>query len=163
MSKELIPLRKKQLQKQILEARSLGAIDQTLFLESQWVHRYGIETLEDSYAHELEPPTPISLDNIETEYQFEGSEISGQKSLFSEQPCLEVNLTVDNSNKIKSQNEIVESIEEKDLNLISDQEVEISKPADEPSPVIAPPPPSPALNHLRRWLPSIGDSIPKAS
>ena len=166
MPKELTPFRKKQLQKQILEARSLGSIDHILFLESQWVHRYGIETLEDCYAQELELSTSISLDKIEAGGHFEESEITGQKNLFSDHLDLEDDLTLktsDHSKQLKLDDDVVELSLEKKLDVISDQEIELSKSVSNILPVIASPPPTPALNHLRRWLPAIDDSIPKAS
>ena len=164
MSSDFISLRKEQLRNQITELRGFEEEGQLLWLRSQLVHRYGIETLQDSYLYELECSTSSSLDKIETDYKFEESEITDQKNLFPEQARLEDNLPLNSSKQIKLDEKIFETSLEKDFNAISDQKIESSESVPKASPVISSPPPTPSLNHLRRWLPSIEDSsIPKAS
>ena len=163
MPKALIPLRKELLQKQIFEARALGEKENILFLESQWVHRYGIETLEDSYINETRPATTIPLDRLENSNQTDECEITSQQNLFSNDVPLEDAVGVSNSKQTIFEEKIDESYAEKDLGIVSKQEFELSDTDSDKAPVMVSPPPIPALNHLRRWLPSIDDSIPKAS
>ncbi len=164
MPKEFIPFRKKQLQEKIFEARELGTEDHILFLESQWVHRYGIETLQESFLNEVELSSATPVDELLTNNEHEESETISQQNLFSQQieeTRLVDDLTLDNSKYISEDNEVVEASEDIQFELKPEDETELSKTYF--SPVIVPPPPTPSIKHLRRWLPAIGDSISKAS
>ncbi len=62
MSSDFISLRKDQLRFQISEALEVGDQDQLIWLRSQWVHRYGIDTLQEAekYKKEIEVVQDLS-------------------------------------------------------------------------------------------------------
>lgn len=161
MLKQFAPYRKKKLQKQIFEARKIGAHQHILFLESQWVHRYGIESLKESYFEEVELNPSIDSEELDAKGEIEVDEIMGQQDLFPEH--FQDDLTLDNNqNELEIDDNTVDSSLEKDVDKLSDLQ-EIERSAIERSYSIDSPPPTPALKHLRRWLPNIDNTMPKAS
>ncbi len=159
MLNEFIPLRKTQLLKLISEAKEIGANDQILFLESQWVHRYGIETLQESQKNNLDSISSIPEEYIQIPPKLEEFSSIEQENLFTQnfpESLIEDNLSFDSEEETTFEDEVMESSASD-----SKEEEESSSCA---FPVaIAPPPPTPSVKHLRRWLPSIDDSTRKAS
>ncbi|KGG16509.1 MULTISPECIES: hypothetical protein [unclassified Prochlorococcus] len=146
---ELLSFRKKQLRKQISEAKELGEQDKFFGLRAQWVHRYGIETLEEPEhlikIQEIQPLEKEQSYEIETCDEYQIPEGDNQCFDSVEEDCFE-GLTCLNS-----------SLNER---TVSDQKLDdvFTKPSSD-----ALPPPIPSLNHFRRWLPSVEDEMPKAS
>ncbi len=164
MLTELISLRKKQLQKEMNEAIDLGEQDYVLFLESQWVHRYGIETLKDSHDYDVEPRASMALEEIATSNEDDEFEIVGQQTLFPEQNedydlVDEVPLNI--PKEINEDNECFEDPISKEPKCTLDKESKLN--FSDCATVAVAPPPTPAIKHLRKWLPSIAEKLPKAS
>ncbi|AAP99493.1 MULTISPECIES: hypothetical protein [Prochlorococcus] len=165
---EISPRRKDQLRSQIQEAVELDANDHLHCLKAQWVHRYGIETLQEIELKEkiLEVSTNKDLEIFQP----------SKSDMFDEQKSIEENKTLANTliqetslqDSSNSQSCQLDNVELETTELIdkaqscsSDEDNDqLFTPLSSPN---SPPPPPPSLNHLRRWLPLIGDSLPKAS
>ncbi len=166
MPTTLFILRQDQLRSKIIEAIELGLQEQVLILRSKWVHRYGFDTLHDSQQQEKTKTTNINA--IQTDQSC--SEIIPEdfisiqeNSLLKdeiEEPCLEDSLCARVLEKkiLEEKNNIVSSVEKIACALDESTEQSLTN--------VALPPPTPALNHLRRWLPDLPDNqytLPKAS
>ena len=163
MPTELSSLRKKQLKTQLCEAIEYQNQEQILLLESYWVHRYGIKSLKNLYAQSEENETQV-LPSSQTLQDSDGEYVY-QEDLLSqlmEEPLIDNKVVLEKSNYEQSLNELKESSSSVDSKLnginslvdgLSSKEVDF----------VAPPPPSPAIQQFRRWLPNDEDSIPKAS
>ena len=159
---EFIPLRKDHLRYQISEALELGDNEKLNTLRAQWVHRFGIKslnefeqiTLDVKHAKELNFKDQIIMLNSKKEEIYK-----------------ELNKSIEQSNIVHAQNSLnVEFTSQKEEFQIVPKEDEVSnldqqeeKLTNELIQVDIPSPPIPSLSHLRRWLPSIGNSISKAS
>ena len=167
-------LRKAELQQKMQEAISLGEKKVFSVLQAQWAHRYGLATLPKAIDFEDFIDLNSTVDAVP----------STQRDEFGQQTSpIKEELIIDRSNIHKSSGlrtesfdldqssipsgssttfssvcleELTEKLEEEtNSNLQESSQSKIQRP-------IAPPPP-PALNHLRRWLPVIEDELPKAS
>ncbi len=164
---EFIPLRKDQLRSKISEALENGANEKLSCLRAQWVHRYGIETLKEFQqentncsivkdSYEVPLAQSLSFDHLlnrPENYNDQVNNSSNQSFVIDQSNLLKEKLIDENDHSCEKTKE--------DLMPVLNDEIE-ALPSDERTFEVTPPP-KPALNHLRRWLPSIGNSIPKAS
>ena len=163
-------LRQRDLQRQIVEAFENKEGEKLSMLEFKWAHRYGIHTLPRN-LYELNPLNPnIFLDKggsgntqvfenddkgykpnkyIEHSSELEENLIDSELEIDSLEP--ETNAKLDNC-------EDLNSIESESKTFANHKVSNI--PLEE---IVIAPPPRPSLSRLRRWLPDVGDSLPKAS
>ena len=169
--------RKSELRRQLAKATCLGNEDDFLVLESQWVHRYGIESLpslDDLENISLEiPESTIEVEKVSDLNEFNNTNhIEGElrvNKVPSEDLIAEVELNDDemtsyaNSSRLNEEKEDVQ--EELEINNIDVQE-DVQEKLDvnntdlqedyinESSFIEYSPPPPLSLNkELRRWLP----------
>ncbi len=147
MQKEFVSQRKKDLRGQIYQAKQSGAKDYVLHLKAQWVHRYGIETLADSEQQgECIANSTTFFNKVSTKVQDDF--IQNPEAELLKEVTLEDNMVLDRSQEVKP-DEFNRKENEEESILDNIQQVS--------------PPPAPALSHLRRWLTSVDESLPKAS
>ena len=151
--------RKSFLHKKISEAFNSEEVEKLSVLKSQWVHRYGFNTLpkeeelkesifeaEDFNSHGIDITTNQALDKAlmdKKEHEIkEQNYIEDQKEFKSNK--IEGFQVEDISNDFESSksNFIDESFNQEESSLINDS-----------APLLIPPP-TPALNNLRKWLPN---------
>ncbi len=166
MPSNLISLRKDQLRYQISQAIEVGEKDQLSWLRSQWVHRYGIDTLQEAEKQEevikvvqdlpqvvesseisIEKVEPIILDDFINKNQEEPDEIE-------EQPFTSWDLIPLNDNQPNQ-------FSEEETKVLLDEETK--KSSTDKKCIVLGLPPRPSINHFRRWLPSLDKELPKAS
>jgi len=142
------------LKEQIDEATNLNQPELVAFLQSKWVHRYGLKTFEEllepqkinesDFNYEIEHDVKnLNEDNLETEeyiYQEARKDIARYDQIIED--VSEENLCLTDSSLMSQDN----LIRKKDQ-YIAD----------------VPPPPRPTLSHLRRWLPKFEEEFPEAS
>ena len=160
MPTDFISLRKDQLRYQMSKAIELDNQEQLFCLRSQWVHRHGIETLHEAEEKELVEP----LNDLELSSEITLEEV---KSLDQEIPLSneeEIRIdevkTFDDELVLVKNDENISELSDKGSMPTSEEEI---KKTSNGVPIFIVPPPVPALNHLRRWVPSIEKQIPKAS
>ena len=141
--------RREALRQQLLDARSRGDQREIARSEQQWVHRYGVAALS-----ELQPQTmpvaevvPLPLPVAET------SDISIAPPAAAAPASAQVSRFDRFKTVLKGCLDDVGSTVDTDASI----------PAAVMAPVDVPPPPSPRLQRLRRWLPTVADDLPRAS
>ncbi len=91
IQKDLLALRKRDLQRKIFDANKLENKQNYLFLKSQWVHRYGLDTLPDD--QELQNLFEYEFSNVkESDYNSNSkekvsSDIEDESPLEIEEKC----------------------------------------------------------------------------
>ncbi len=135
----------------LVEASSKKESSQFAYLECQWVHRYGIETLSEALEHkELLSSKESSLQGLGR-----GKQARPAFSKFNSSSSSESFIEVKQSSlECDVDEEFVEK--SKDLNETNDS-------SSNPRQASLAPPPPPSLQDLRRWLPRIDEKLPKAS
>ena len=167
-------LRKTWLQDLISQAMANNDCNQLSALKAQLVHRYGIQNL---YELERKAEKALLLKtqqvmSTKKEIIEEVSECKGENSkpLFIDASQNRLSITPSNDVSEYLQGldvgkSFLENPSECPLDQVftKDDAPVIEKSLIPPLSVTAPPPPSPALNRLRRWLPSLGEGTRKAS
>ncbi len=158
--------RQDELKKQILHAKSHNQQKELFLLESQWVHRYGIETLPTSLKSLFSVKTEESLENIHLSKEISQTKILEKRNsnIFAdnqsqdENDCLEKTdafaITTSNKNLIAFDSE-----EESNTEI----DKEFDKSVHNQSLTLMPPPPRTITSNLRRWLPKNEIGLSKAS
>ncbi len=159
--------RQDELKKQILHAKSHNQQKELFLFESQWVHRYGIETLPTSLTSRLSVKTEESLGNIHSSKEVSqtkiveniNSNLIAENQFQDENDCLEKTdtfaLATSNKNLIAfdSEEESNTEIDKEFDNSVNNQSLTL----------MPPPPPRTITSNLRRWLPKNEIDLPKAS
>ena len=135
-------------------------------LQSYWVHRYGLITMPMVSEFEF----PFTFDDDEPFLgppvsQLINSEREEQEKIYVEEKevvLTDEEINQDSSSEINQEQAHLEqgfgSLNETILDkVVRGKESQFSDVSEVPRP------PSPALNHLRRWLPRFSDDLPKAS
>ena len=166
MSSDFISLRQEQLRSQISEAREVGDQDQLLWLKSQWVHRYGIDTLQegDQYQYEKELTFIGDLPQVNSSCEISNEEpivIESFTNEKKEEAVLIDDKTLNEGELISMNNDQPKEILDQTNKVICDEEVK--KTYTQNNSDILTSPPIPSINHYRRWLPSLEKELPKAS
>ena len=136
--------RRIQHQKKISEAIDNHDEKRLSILESQWVHRYGFDSLPITHQNFVQSDKSLSeeplkfKENIDKEYSLKEEEIPMPKA--------------SNVDDEKLNNVVVSQEGKKSVSDYS---------ASSKTNTTAPP--SPSIRHLRRWMPLTKDKLPKAS
>ena len=167
MSSDFISLRKEQLRSQIYEAKEVGDQGQLLWLRSQWVHRYGINTLKEGDQYEKVVASVASIGDLP---QVNSScEISNENPIvresftneIKEETLLIEDKTLTESELIPMNDDQPKEILDQKNKVICDDEVKKSYTKNNSDILVSPP--IPFINHYRRWIPSLEKEFPKAS
>ncbi len=163
-------VRQKELQEKIFLAKHLKEEKNLSFLESLWVHRYGLSNLP-SYESLV---SPKYLETITEQLEVNGrqllSEVEIQKTksfelgksgpLFSQEE-------EESSELLEIESDDPQEIEGGHYDSLprgeSDGSVDKLIPKNSGERLLVSPPPPPNLNRLRRWIPGIESELPKAS
>ncbi len=162
--------RKNELHRQIVEAVELNDKKQFSLLEFKWAHRYGLQTMPkilnsqsffESAKDSNHVPQDFRRDSIDLAYHQEAlspllcsvdSERNSIGTVESISPKGSRGLSCDYSEDINNDKDS-QSIQVRDNEMNNKNNSQINFP----------PPPRPALNHFRSWLPVSEEDIPKAS
>ncbi len=165
-----ISSRKAKLHKQISSAIELKDEELLFFLESQHVHRYGLQSLNDykqSIKNSLvQAPLQINTNVIDASQpklaDFPEDEIctSPFRNEIDIQEIMSISEDVSQASINCKKNVVADNPERTPKSDIAEKENFLEQESDD---LVTPPPPTPSISHLRRWLPSIGNNIPKAS
>ncbi len=162
--------RQTHLRNQIIQASKLNEESLLLTLQSQWVHRFGIESLP------VLPHSQVSLGEDCLSKHFDQTMLSDDQCLKDEawlnheDGLAEVKPCKDSIGEVSSKaidgdydylNEVDNLLEDEvnEVDLVANNNPNKIQPLNRP--VIPPPPPT--LKHLRRWLPGVVGNQPKAS
>ncbi len=166
MASDFISLRKEQLCIQISEAREVGEQGQLLWLRSQWVHRYGLDTLQETEKQEkvLTVVKDLPEVRISTEKNFEDVDsIAFEDSINNKEDevvLLEAETLSTGDLLAINEAQSKESLEQTSEAIVNEV---IERSSTQNKPVVLLSPPIPSINHFRRWLPSLDNELPKAS
>ncbi len=171
------PFRQSLLKQQILNAFDIGQDEKFSLLQAQWVHRYGLETLPDlkeirvNIEHSINLGESVDddlvtqktcLDQVEIE-DFLDSPID-QHDQKNSSSCISSGILRDEIHE-DDRNLNQDAADLEDSPVIKELDIENSSKILETSTnfrlknkdndKMVPTPPSPSLNHLRRWLPTV--------
>ncbi len=158
-------LRKDQLLHQISEARKIENQDQLFWLRSQWVHRYGINTLHETEEYEktqsnnevlpqVKSSAEISIEGFDTK-TFEISTAIKKDEAIENKKFFSDDLVSNNEDKLE---ELPADLAKKVI-----LEKEAKRDSKVSKHVVFQSPPIPSINQYRRWLTSLDNELPKAS
>lgn len=141
--------RREALRQQLLDARSRGDQREIARSEQQWVHRYGVAALSEVELQRtsVAEVVPLPLPGVET------SEVSVAP------PAVAATAPAQASRFDRFKTVLKGCLDD----VGSTVETDASIPAAVVAPSDVPPPPSPRLQRLRRWLPTVVDDLPRAS
>ncbi len=176
---EFISLRKGLLQAEISKAKLLEDLYQLSSLKAKWVHRFGLNSLDEIDFQTLgaigeEPIEKLILEGdliqgdkeVEETRPLEGDLIQGDKEVEETRP-LEVSSTLArqelDSETTQSQLDLAKETIGNFPKQETNKNIDHSLLELERDIVNAPPPPSPSISHFRRWLTSFDESSRKAS
>ena len=144
--------RQTDLHQKIVQAKLSNDVSLFDWLESQWVHRYGIKTL------------PISIKEKEDLPYSDGANLEKDNTKNNYKDKKIISFSLDNQNQDKESEacstENISNTPPLDLN--QGDKLPLIENKEERLKTISPPP-IPTLSHLRRWLPGNYNDIPKAS
>ncbi len=167
-------MRQNKLHLEILEALEHNAERKIAFLESQWVHRYGLTSLPKTSNRNLDLEN-LSTINEENKGLFLMEEVIPEEIL--NQKNIELTTVLDDSTEVSNEpgfnsaiNQIPQegndlSVEKADNSVegvFEENTVHVGNAGSKDIASISPPPP-PTLKHLRRWLPAHELDLPQAS
>ncbi len=164
MPVDFISLRKDQLLHQISEARKIENQDQLFWLRSQWVHRYGINTLHETEEYEktqsnnevlpqVKSSGEISIEGFETK-TFEISTAIKKDETIENKKFISDDLISTNEDKLEELPDLAKKVI---LEKETKRDSKVSKH------VVFQSPPIPSINQYRKWLTSLDNELPKAS
>ncbi len=167
--------RQELLKQQIVEALDLKSLEKLFFLQTQWAHRYGVETLPENlqnqnlsdlellYERDLSQKPKISEESIERNTKLSDLTVKKDSSM-EEETCP---IKKDKDNSITTSEALPNTNFRESTNIINQvsvtnkiEDVEVKTSVDLSG---FPPPPRPTLKRFRRWLPDFDKEIPKAS
>lgn len=145
--------RREALFQQLLNARSMGDPLEIARAEQQWVHRYGVASLPQA---DSDGPVTLasSLDGTPVAHQPLPISLQQETPITVQEKAPLVSAFVRFKTALKGCLEDVGTVVEPPTQPL-DQLPELFREV--------PPPPSPRLQRLRRWLPASAEDLPKAS
>ena len=132
-------------------------------LQAYWVHRYGLLTMPRENQFQSTEPLDVLSSSIESYPQesIDGKLEAQGKNLEEEKE----EIFPDQEDSACELNQI-EQTQEKEFSVLQERLLDTvvnNKDSQSSALVDLPRPPSPALHHLRRWLPGSPEDLPKAS
>ncbi len=161
MSSDFISLRKDQLRFQISEALEVGDQDQLIWLRSQWVHRHGIDTLQEAEKYKKEIEIVQDLSEVKTSCKTNFEEIETGLIAAETPENIKENKFFASGDFLSIDDSQSKNFADQQKNKISDTETQ--ELATQKNSIAFQSPPKPSINHLRRWLTSLDRKLPKAS